>query len=175
MDSPRSQTGTALSTRPSGQQGDRLRSLWSGFKQWLSSTMNYGPMDPLWALISPPPPYSRSPRNGRTCLPRRTRVEARQKAAPRIGVQQQVKTKPGRENGGQRKAPRPRLALRNIAGPKRRAGRSHLPPCGRAPTTIWVPKHSIIEAVFGSGNRPCAISCGPRLGLSIWWRWPHDK
>ena len=31
----------------------------------------------------------------------------------------------GREHGGQRKAPRPRLALRNIAGPKRIAGRSH--------------------------------------------------
>jgi hypothetical protein len=23
-----------------------------------------------------------------------------------------------------------------------------------------------------SGNLPCAISCGPRLGLSIWWRAP---
>ena len=126
MDSPRSQTGTALSTRPSGQQGDRLRSLWSGFKQWLSSTMNYGPMDPLWALISPPPPYSRSPRNGRTCLPRGTRVEARQKAAPRIGVQQQVKTKPTQLPGGRKgmlalrgrlsRSPRRRTVL-EVAGP----------------------------------------------------------
>jgi hypothetical protein len=41
-----------------------------------------------------PPRTPGPPGNGRTCLPRGTRVGARQKAAPRIGVQQQVKTKP---------------------------------------------------------------------------------
>ena len=34
------------------------------------------------------------PRNGRACPPRGARVGIRQKPAPRIGVQQQVKTKP---------------------------------------------------------------------------------
>jgi hypothetical protein len=38
--------------------------------------------------------YEICPRNGRACLPRGARAGARQKPAPRIGVQQQVKTKP---------------------------------------------------------------------------------
>jgi hypothetical protein len=50
------------------------------------------------------------------------------------------------------------------------AGRSHSPITAPASHGFWGLKHSIIEAVFGSGNRPCADSCGPRFGLSIWWR-----
>ena len=45
-------------------------------------------------VFAPPPPYSRIPRNGRACLPRGSRVEIRQKPAPRIGAPQQAKTKP---------------------------------------------------------------------------------
>ena len=52
------------------------------------------PNDSFLAYMPLPPPYSRSPRNGRACLPRGPRVEIRQKPAPRIGVQQQAKTKP---------------------------------------------------------------------------------
>jgi hypothetical protein len=50
------------------------------------------------------------------------------------------------------------------------AGRSHSPITAPASHGFWGLKHSIIETVFGSGNRPCAISCGRCLGLSIWWR-----
>jgi hypothetical protein len=50
-------------------------------------------------------------------------------------------------------------------------------PCTLGPQTVY--KIQINGRIFGSlvsGNRPCAISCGRCLGLSIWWRWvPHER
>jgi hypothetical protein len=34
---------------------------------------------------------------------------------------------------------------------------------------LWDLKNSIVPLLL-CGNRPCADSFGPRLGLSIWWR-----
>jgi hypothetical protein len=60
----------------------------------------------------------------------------------------------------------------NNAAAAPRAERGCLPPYGRVPTTIWVPKDPIIEAVVvGSGSCwPCVEFLVGRLGLSIWWR-----
>jgi hypothetical protein len=65
----------------------------------------------------------------------------------------------GREHGGQRKVLRPRLALRaEHCLATRIAGRSHSPITAPASHGFWGLKHSIIETVLGSGNRPCADS-----------------
>jgi hypothetical protein len=83
----------------------------------------------------------------------------------------------GREHGGQRKALRPRLALWNIAGRSYSRRHSAQQPCTmppRAPVYKIQINGRIFESLV-SGNRPCAISCGRRLGLSIWWRVPSGR
>jgi hypothetical protein len=126
--------------------------------------------------MSLPPPYSRSPRNGRTCHPRGPRGGIRRKPAPRIGVQQQAETtKPPRDTSwplAQHRAfvnpPVPRTSPNYLVWRWRMLlllpNGAPLPVSGGANQNGRLPKTNRVLEHFARGNRqnlgvlaPCTI------------------